>query len=240
MRKPLPLHLENPDDGYSIEELAPHGWEPGKYMSTCRVCREAAIGRKRFWRCCPCAVKALQAERAEHLAEANRLVEVIPMLRERLRDAASATAAEDFYLACDLAEGLLGWKPARIPPDARGENECVVLTATGSLPEHWQPAGLGFYARHAFIPRSWGNRNHVAWFASIEEALAFARTLLRLKHLRWSRDIGGTFILSSVDIFDPRSGRSSSHCPTDAYAIIHAALGWIYHGADNLIVGRRK
>jgi len=176
---------------------------------------------------------------AQRLAEAHRLVEVIPPLREVLRDGNLNDAEQQANLACDLAVHLLGWKPARIPKDARGENECEVLTETGSLPKYLQPAPTGAYARHAFIPRAWPTGSF-EWFSSIEEALAFARKLLRVESLRWSRDIGGTFILTSGDIFDRRSGRSSSHCPTDAYAIIDAALVWLYREAGSLIDGSRS
>lgn len=176
---------------------------------------------------------------AERLKEARRLVKAIPPIRLMLRDGDPKDKAQQADLACELAVHLLGWKPATIPKDARGENECEVLTETGSLSDGWVPNPVGAYARHVFIPKAWPTREF-EWFAGIEEALAFARKILKAPSIRWSRDIGGTFILTNADIFEPKSGRSSSHCPSDAYAIIDAALVWIYHEADDLIEGRRE
>jgi len=60
---PLPLRSENPDDGYTMEDLVPHGWAPGGYVGPCRECGEAFVAAKRSWRCRPCAVRSLEAYR---------------------------------------------------------------------------------------------------------------------------------------------------------------------------------
>lgn len=61
---PLPLRSENPDDGYSAEDLVPHGWAPGGYMGRCQDCKEVHVGcDKRCRRCRPCAVTSLKAYR---------------------------------------------------------------------------------------------------------------------------------------------------------------------------------
>ncbi|MGE8128484.1 hypothetical protein ACQKQD_16035 [Methylobacterium sp. NPDC080182] len=60
---PLPLRSENPDDGYTVEDLVPHGWAPGEYVGPCRECSEVFVAAKRSRRCRPCAVKSLEAYR---------------------------------------------------------------------------------------------------------------------------------------------------------------------------------
>lgn len=59
----LPLRSENPDDGYSVEDLVPHGWAPGGYLGHCQDCEEVFVGDKRCRRCRACAIKALEAYR---------------------------------------------------------------------------------------------------------------------------------------------------------------------------------
>jgi hypothetical protein len=59
----LPLQSENLDDGYTVEDLVPHGWAPGGYLGPCRDCGETFVAAKRSWRCRPCAVEALVAYR---------------------------------------------------------------------------------------------------------------------------------------------------------------------------------
>ncbi|MFF9550870.1 hypothetical protein [Methylobacterium fujisawaense] len=59
----LPLRSENPDDGYTVEDLVSHGWAPGDYIGPCRECREFFVAAKRSRRCRPCAVKSLEAYR---------------------------------------------------------------------------------------------------------------------------------------------------------------------------------
>lgn len=59
----LPLRSENPDDGYTVEDLVPHGWAPGGYVGPCRECQGHFVGAKRSRRCRPCAVEALVAHR---------------------------------------------------------------------------------------------------------------------------------------------------------------------------------
>ncbi|MCJ2040963.1 hypothetical protein MKK55_18710 [Methylobacterium sp. J-059] len=59
----LPLRLDNPDDGYSIEDLRGHGWAPGGYLGHCQDCVEVFVGDKRCRRCRPCAIKSLEAYR---------------------------------------------------------------------------------------------------------------------------------------------------------------------------------
>lgn len=129
----------------------------------------------------------------------------------------------DEDLACAIAETMLGWRPARIPPDIDGENECEVLTRTGELPDGWVPMGRGRYARGTFLPRD--GRRGIEWFASIEEALGLAREILKpVMGPMWSRDAGGRFTLSSRDPLDRWSGSSGPHVSTDALAIIDAAI----------------
>src|SRR5690606_7430014 len=47
-------------------------------------------------------------------------------------------------LDAEIAERVFGWKPCRVPADARGENECEVLTRDGRPPSGgftWPPRG---------------------------------------------------------------------------------------------------
>ncbi|ACB24646.1 MULTISPECIES: hypothetical protein [Methylobacterium] len=54
------------DDGIAAEDLRPFGWAPGKYTGPCRTCGGQHWDcDKRARSCRPCAVKALEAERAK-------------------------------------------------------------------------------------------------------------------------------------------------------------------------------
>lgn len=55
-----------PDDGHTVDDLIPFGWAPGKYwFRSCRICASGFVGDKRCRCCRPCAVKALEVERAK-------------------------------------------------------------------------------------------------------------------------------------------------------------------------------
>ncbi|GJD43198.1 hypothetical protein AFCDBAGC_1045 [Methylobacterium cerastii] len=56
---------DHADDGYTADDLQPHGWSPGGYVGTCKVCGGRAFGAKRVRCCRSCAVRALEAERAK-------------------------------------------------------------------------------------------------------------------------------------------------------------------------------
>lgn len=54
-------------------------------------------------------------------------------------------------LDLDIVKTVYGWKPCKVPPDCDGNNEGIVYTSTGELPEECQlpPKGRifeGFFA----------------------------------------------------------------------------------------------
>jgi hypothetical protein len=179
------------------------------------------------------------AEVAYRLEEAKRLVEAIHLRIAGIASIDPSTAEiNNDWLACMIAEHLLGWRDAEIPVDARGENACQVLTQTGSLPEGWVPNPIGRYARGVFLPTVFGDqRRRLLWFSGIPEALKLARTLLRVPQggLMWSRDFGGRFTLAARNPLEPWSCQSGPHCATDALAVIDAALTGVLARAEATI-----
>lgn len=87
--------------------------------------------------------------------------EALLLLAERIE----RLTGPDRDVDADIAEQALGWKPAKIGPDARGKNACEVLTPDG------KPYGNGFtYPPRGFIHRAY----HVPQFTRDPlEALRF-------------------------------------------------------------------
>ncbi|MBK3405098.1 hypothetical protein H0176_00530 [Methylorubrum populi] len=149
----------------------------------------------------------------------GKLIEPMEALRGRIQ---RTEGPGDEDLACAIAETMLGWRLAPVPPDIDGKNESEVLTETGALPSGWVPWGRTRYARGFFLPRG---VKGIEWFTSIEGALACAKGILKPEMgLMWSRDAGGRFTLSERSPIDRWSGSSGPHVSTDALAIIDAAI----------------
>lgn len=111
------------------------------------------------------AVAPHPAQSVTHLLEGTSMTAAIDLRETCLVLAARAERGPDRDVDADIAEQVLGWKPARIAADYDGENAGEVLTATGKLPE-----GITYPPRGK-VHRAW----HVPAFTrDLNAALAFA------------------------------------------------------------------
>ncbi len=65
-----------------------------------------------------------------------------------------------------IVKDVFGWKETDIPPDAHGQNACVVLTDTGKLPDRYQLPPLGKLHYGFFAPEYSSNWDHALSLAS--------------------------------------------------------------------------